>query len=329
MISAYPEIDFALARYHQDQGLRRSCQTAKWFECQGLIGTYDNPTDNTGAVACTVQIGPAAGDTVTVHEVSTAGDECINYAGTCGPPRRGADILSGFGTPTRDLVRWLDERETAFYADATPGDVCRHSSGGDCELRASGQTPLGGALQATEDYVVPIRTTDAAAMCRTYSIILVTDGAESCEGDPVAEATRLHDTYAIDTYVIAVSVLPEEEASLNAIASAGSGGARATATFVRNPADLVPALTSIIEARSAPSDATRWTTTATNWSTRASRSASPATTAAWARAAGPVPRCARPTSSRWSVKSPRPVCRPVPSPATAWTTTATRPSTKG
>ena len=67
-------------------------------------------------------------------------------------------------------------------------------------------------------------------------------------GDPVAEAPRLHDTFGIDTYVVAVSVLPEEEASLNAIASAGSGGARATATFVRNPADLVPALTSIIEA---------------------------------------------------------------------------------
>ncbi len=247
VISAYPEIDFALARYHQDQGLARSCQTAKWFECQGLIGTYDDPTDNTGAVACTVRIGAAAGATVSVREVSTAGDECINYAGTCGPPRRGADILSGFGTPTRDLVRWLDGRETAFFDDATPGDVCRHSSGGDCELRASGQTPLAGALQATEDYVVPIRTTDAAAMCRTYSIILVTDGAESCSGDPVAEAARLHDTFGIETYVVAVSVLPEEEASLNTIASAGSGGARTSATFVRNPADLVPALTSIIE----------------------------------------------------------------------------------
>src|SRR5690606_18201005 len=31
VISAYPEIDFALARYHQDQGIERSCQTAKWF----------------------------------------------------------------------------------------------------------------------------------------------------------------------------------------------------------------------------------------------------------------------------------------------------------
>jgi hypothetical protein len=245
VISAYPEIDFALARYHQDQGLDRSCQTAKWFECEGLIGTYDNPTDNTGSVACQVATGPSA--TVDIREVSTGGEECINYAGTCGPPRRGADILSGFGSATRDVVRWLDGEETRFIADETPGDVCRHSAGGDCEVRASGQTPLGSSLEALEDYVVPIRATDPAAACRTYSIILVTDGAESCEGDPVAQATRLYDLFGIETYVIGVSVLPGERASLDAIASAGSGGARPNATFVSNPAELVPALTSIVE----------------------------------------------------------------------------------
>ncbi len=245
VISAYPEIDFALARYHQDQGLARSCQTAKWFECQGLIGTYDDPTDNTGTVICNV--ATSASTTIPVREVSTAGDECINYAGTCGPPRRGADVLSGFGSATRDVVRWLDGRETSFFADATPGDVCRHSSGGDCEVRASGQTPLGGSLEAIEDYVIPIRATDPATGCRTYSIILVTDGAESCDGDPVAQAGRLFTMFGIQTYVIAVSVLPSEEASLNAISNAGSGGARPTATFVRNPADLVPALSAIIE----------------------------------------------------------------------------------
>ena len=245
VISAYPEIDFALSRYHQDQGVDRSCQLAKWFECAGLIGTYDDPRDNVGAIACSVDIGPATSQVV--REQSTAGDECINYAGTCGPPRRGADILSGFGTTTRDLVRWLDGAETDFRASATPGDVCAHSAGGDCEVRASGETPLAGSLQAISDYMIPIRSTDPATMCRDYSVVLVTDGVESCGGDPVAEAQRLHDTFGIDVYVIAVSVLPEEEASLNALATAGSGGARPNATFVRMPSDLVPALTEIIE----------------------------------------------------------------------------------
>jgi MYXO-CTERM domain-containing protein len=244
VISAYPEIDFALARYHQDQGLRRSCQTAKWFECEGLIGTYDDPTDNTGDVVCTVDTSPTTSEII--REVSNAGDECINYAGTCGPPRRGGDVLSGFGTPTRDLVRWLDGREDpANIADETPGNYCDHLGGGDCEVRASGQTPLAGSLEAVEDYLIPIRSTDGAAACRTYGIILVTDGAESCGGDPEAQARRLFDTFGIETFVIAVSVLAEEEASLNAIASAGSGATR-TATFVRNPADLVPALTAIV-----------------------------------------------------------------------------------
>ncbi|HJK95636.1 MAG TPA: MopE-related protein [Polyangiaceae bacterium LLY-WYZ-14_1] len=244
LVSAYPEIDFALARYHQDTGEDRSCQAAAWFECQDLIASYDDPTNNTGDVLCTVQTGPDVGDTETVR-VNPNGDECINYAGSCGPPRRGADILSGFGTPARDLVRWLDGAETDFRADATIGDYCAHSAGGDCEVRATGPTPIAGSLQAIEDYVVPIRGTDPALDCRTYSVILVTDGAESCGGDPAAAARRLFDTYGIETFVVAVSVLDSEEASLNEIARAGSGDLR-DATFVENPEDLLPTLTEIV-----------------------------------------------------------------------------------
>ncbi|MFN9813549.1 MAG: MopE-related protein [Deltaproteobacteria bacterium] len=243
VVSAYPEIDFALARYTQDMAENRFCQNAAWFECAGIVGTYDDPRDNTGALACNVST--SATTTVPVRRVSM-GDECINYAGSCGAPRRGADILSGFGTRTRDLVRWLDGRETRFIDDETTGDVCQHSRGGDCEVRGAGPTPLAGSLEAIEDYITPIRATDAQRSCRTYSVILVTDGAESCNGEPVSVARELHDVYGIEVYVIAVSVRAEEEASLNAIARAGSGGASA-ATFVRRPEDLVPALTSIIE----------------------------------------------------------------------------------
>jgi hypothetical protein len=245
VMSAYPEIDFALARYHQEQAENLSCQTAAWIECAGIFASYDDPRDNTGPLVCNVPIGPApARPTIAVRRIST-GDECINYAGNCGPPRRGADILAGFGMPTRDIVRWLDGRETRFSTVTTPGNVCDHANGGDCEVRGSGGTPLAGSLQAVEDYVVPIRSTDAAAACRSYSIILVTDGVESCGGDPVAQARRLHDTFGLQVYVVAVSVLPSEEAALNQLARAGSGGTR-DATFVRRPEELVPALTSII-----------------------------------------------------------------------------------
>jgi len=246
VISAYPEIDFGLARYHQDQALLRSCQTATWFECQDLVASYDDPTDNTGAVACTKSWGNDIGSIDIRVEPSPGDDEeCINYAGSCGPPRRGADILSGFGTEVRDMVRWLDGQETAFDADATPGDVCNHSGGGDCELRATGPTPLAGSLLAMEDYIAPIRNTDPAVACRGYSVILVTDGAESCNGDPTAAAMRLYDMFGIEVYVIAVSVLQSERASLDSIARGGSGGVR-DAIPVNNAQDLVTSLTTII-----------------------------------------------------------------------------------
>ncbi|HET8935954.1 MAG TPA: MopE-related protein [Polyangiales bacterium] len=244
VISAYPEIEFALARYHQDQGANRSCQTATWFECQGIVASYDDPTDNSGSTMCSVKIGET--QSVSVKQapgaMANTTTECINYAGSCGSPRRGADVLSGFGSPVRDTVRWLDGRELRFSDDITPGDVCRHSQGNDCELRGSGPTPLAGSLQAIEDYIAPIRKQDAAGSCRDYQVILVTDGAESCNQDPELAAAALL-ARGVKVNVVAVSVLPEERASLDAIAAAGGTD---EAVFVTQPDELVPALTGII-----------------------------------------------------------------------------------
>lgn len=239
VISSYPEIDFALARYHQDTALGQSCQIAKWIECAGIFATYDDPTDNTGAMVCSVPINGTT--SVAVRETSN-GEECINYAGSCGGPRRGADIVAGFGSDTIDVVRWLDSRETRFDASETAGDFCAHSAGNDCELRATGPTPLGGSLQAIQDYMLPLIATDPCTSCRGYSVILVTDGDESCNGNPAAEAAILR-AAGVNVYVVAVSVLASEQAALNAIAAAGGTTA---ATFVNNPADLVPTLTSIV-----------------------------------------------------------------------------------
>ncbi len=247
VISAYPEIDFALARYHQDEAVDRSCQLAHWFECHDICCTYDDPRNNTGAApspSCAVDAG-AAGSLPVLTQ--SPGDECINYAGSCGPPERGADVLVGFGADINQYLMWLDHRETNFLPDATEGDYCDFAGGGDCELRGTGPTPLAGSLATAKDYLQPIVQCDAAFTggCRSYGVILLTDGAESCQGDPVAAAAALR-TLGIETFVVGFSVLPAEETQLNAIANAGSLSGTRPAFLVGDQDELANALASIV-----------------------------------------------------------------------------------
>jgi hypothetical protein len=244
VIAAYPDIDFALARYHQDESVDRSCQLAHTFECNAICCSYDNPTNNSGPApspACTVN-GGALGAIPVLKD--SPGDECINYAGNCGPPRRGADVLVGFGQDINQYLMWLDGKETKFDAGAALGDYCNFGGGGDCELRGTGPTPLAASLQAAEDYLTPIKACDIASAggCRRYGVILLTDGAESCQGDPVAAAAALR-TKGIDTFVIGFSTLPSETAQLNAIAAAGGSG---SALLVGSDDQLANALATIV-----------------------------------------------------------------------------------
>jgi hypothetical protein len=265
VIAAYPEIDFALARYHQDELDQRSCQLAHWIECNGMCCSYDDPRtyDPSGGLAvpaCSLfaGYGPGGGTVPVYNDPSAAHEECINYAGSCGGPRRGADFVAGFGSPIDQYLMWLDGTERHFSATATPGDYCDFLLGGDCELRATGPTPLAGSLQAAQDYIKPIRDCDQAAACRKYAVILLTDGAESCaldangQIDPsaaVAAATALYNDQAggrgIETYVVGFSVLPAEQTQLNQIARAGSGNQR-DAFFVGKEAELANTLASIV-----------------------------------------------------------------------------------
>jgi MYXO-CTERM domain-containing protein len=250
VIAAYPEIDFALGRYHQDQALDRSCQLAHWFECHDICCTYDDPRNNGGpppSPACTLtaaQVGSAAPLSVTKD---SPGDECINYAGSCGPPRRGADVLAGFGSDINQYLMWLDGGETNFIDDETGGDYCDFGGGGDCEVRGTGPTPLSGSLLSAADYLEPIVGCDAAALggCRTYAVILLTDGAESCQGDPVAAAAALL-ALGVETYVVGFSVLPAEEAELSAIAHGGSFSGARDAFLVGDENELANTLADIV-----------------------------------------------------------------------------------
>jgi MYXO-CTERM domain-containing protein len=271
VLAAFPESDYALARYYQDVGVGRSCQTAANFECAGSCCSYDTPTDNVAPSypdyyprnECRLgALYPDAGYTFTEPgnlENLDIGwdspkDNCINYAGSCGPPRRGAQVLAGFGSSLMRHLSWLDLHETDFSSDITPG---AHCGDGDCELRATGPTPLAGALQAAADYLEPVVLCDGARDCRSYSVILLTDGVESCGGTPTEAAAALLGGVGgkpVTTYVIGFSVLDDERAELNALADAGGTDADDyrpvpsgdPAFFADNENDLANAIAQIV-----------------------------------------------------------------------------------
>jgi len=246
IIAAYPEIDWALARYHQDSASNLSCQLAHWIECRGMCCSYDDPRNNTpppASPSCTLDGGSSG--FVTVQMLSPEGEQCINYSGSCGQPRRGADIVAGFGSSTAQYLMWMDHRETNFDPDETQSDYCNFNGGGDCEMRGTGPTPLAGSIQAAEDFLSQNIDCDLAIPCRKYGVIFLTDGSESCGEDPAAAAADLFGNLGVQVHVIGFSVLPEEVNQLNDIAFAGSGGATG-ATFVGDEVELANTLAAIV-----------------------------------------------------------------------------------
>ena len=99
-------------------------------------------------------------------------DRPINYRGTCEP---GGDVLVPFRQGNiSELVSWIDHREQ--YPD-------------DKELRADGGTPLAGSLLEAKRWLQQeVLPNDINADCRIYSIILLTDGSETCGPAPGQEA---------------------------------------------------------------------------------------------------------------------------------------------
>ena len=124
-----------------------------------------------------------------------------------------------------DVLEWVDYSCNSCTS-LTPGT--------QPELHASGNTPLAGALRAAREYyqgldprfgTSPIAT-DSFSGCRPYYVILLTDGDETCGGNPATAATELRNTnvggtlYDIRTFVIGFGITPGD-ADTEAIATAG------------------------------------------------------------------------------------------------------------
>jgi hypothetical protein len=265
IVLAYGDVDWALSRFNQTQGVDVACRQVNNYECNpgtAFVTSYGNPQCNSGgncvrdwAAGMPAACRPGTGSLPRIsNRRGPDFNVCTNYAGTC----TGGDILVGFPDlgpwsgmdNTYGILRWLDGQETNFVNTTTSANYCSHTTSGDCELRPEGGTPLAGLLNATRTYIDPIRDADSLAMCRPYSVILLTDGVESCAGDPAAAATSLRSA-GILTYVVGMAITAAGRTQLNSIATAGgtdAGGAGGdTAYFADDPVTLSAGLAEIVE----------------------------------------------------------------------------------
>ncbi len=153
--------------------------------------------------------------------------------GVCGDFAKG-DLLVGFAPDNEySLLEWTDG--TDDYAGTAPAGL-------DTELRGSGTTPIAGALDSARTYLASVSGADAQAACRPYRVILLTDGAETCGGNPIASAAALR-AAGYSVYVIGFATRPDYAAQLNSIASAGG---TAAAIFANDSVELSSAISDIV-----------------------------------------------------------------------------------
>jgi hypothetical protein len=147
-----------------------------------------------------------------------------------------ADRLVKFAPENQEFIlQWMDN-ETNWDGAGDP------PAGMDIELRGTGFTPLGDTLNQIRNDIQATRATDPDAGCRPYNVVLVTDGQETCGGNPVTAADRLLDNN-VRTYVIGFAGRGGFVNDMNDIAEAGGTG---EAYFADSPEALSAALADIV-----------------------------------------------------------------------------------
>jgi hypothetical protein len=280
-ISAFGSVEFGLARYHQAE-LGQACTTASQCTVMGFganvcvggrcgfsIGSnspdYNECRVGRGCVRC------ADPDNDPVHVFYNGSTCCLAGEPTAGGFGLAGDVVVPFpavGSNLSQLASWIDGQED-------------FPTGTNKELRASGTTPIGGSLNAVRDWMVNDGSTvgpgagilnrDDRAACRSYNVILITDGLEvnqcvtNCRISAAQAANQLFHSCTnngvwdaadgrceiggepfgtrevnVRTYVVGFTV---DDPALNALAAAGGTG---SALLANNQAELTARLGDIV-----------------------------------------------------------------------------------
>lgn len=120
------------------------------------------------------------------------------------------------------------------------------------QLQPTGWTPIGLSLdRAREDFA-------AAGDASLNYIVLVTDGLETCGGDPVQVARSLRESdLAITTSVVGFGLTPEEQATIAQIAQEGGGDVLGAADAAELSAALFAVLSTPVPDIQTPTPAPR------------------------------------------------------------------------
>ncbi|MBN8613703.1 MAG: hypothetical protein J0L92_24115 [Deltaproteobacteria bacterium] len=182
VVNGYGDVTFGLGRFSQTN----------------LTGTCAG-CGSGGGGSCTTG-GGCPGSTVCCSGTCGCG-----YRARCDATSASGEVLVPFSpTNQADILRWVD------FSCGT----CTNTVASNPELRAGGNTPIGGTVLAARDFLTTSLATDPNRGCRSINVIVLTDGAETCGGNAETAAAALRSitiggvAVTVTTYFIGFGVSP-------------------------------------------------------------------------------------------------------------------------
>ncbi|MDI7268337.1 MAG: vWA domain-containing protein, partial [Myxococcota bacterium] len=260
IVSGYGDVQFGLMRYRADE-----CAIGWGQDANVIVFPAYQANMNSGLGATVTQssptfpIPPFLAGTRQLDLITYLGFNCRTGVapnrvcgiretggGLCNTAGPGGDVLVPFAEEnTNQILEWIDNTER-FSSNPPPPTTgarrCAATTITNRELRASGFTPLARSIDSARTYFAGVRPGDPYRDCRGYFLVVITDGDDTCDGNPVQAVTDLR-TAGVRSYTIGFAFM---SATLNQMAAAGGTG-RATAFNAAGKDDLAAAFTQIVD----------------------------------------------------------------------------------